>query len=82
MKIYHIYTQRNLADTMRDPDDIVTEQLSYCQSLDQAFKVAKDYIKNRFFHKNTKLTKSGTGYVASDFCSYGATLYIKEIEVI
>lgn len=79
---YKIYTRRNLADTMRDPDEIVIEDLGYKHSLEAAKSVANDYINKRFFHKDTKLMerKDGT-YSATDFCSYGATIIVESITI-
>ncbi len=80
---YKIYTERNLADTSRDPDEYVYEQLGYKNNLDDAIKVANEYIQKRFFTKDTQLTK-GQGKVvlrALDFCSYGAEINIEEIDI-
>jgi hypothetical protein len=80
---YRIYTERNLADTTRDPDEYVYEELGYKNNLDDAIKVANEYIKNMFCRKDTKLTK-GRGKIvlrALDFCSYGAEINIEEINI-
>jgi hypothetical protein len=80
---YKIYTKRNLADTSRDPDKYVYEQLGYKNNLEDAIKVANEYIQKRFFRKDTQLTK-GQGKVvlrALDFCSYGAEINIEEIVI-
>jgi hypothetical protein len=77
---YKIYTERNLADTSRDPDEIVIEELGYKHNLDDAKLIASDYIKTRFFHKNTELIENRNGsFSATDFSSYGATIIIKPI---
>ena len=82
MKAYKIYTVRNLADTIRDHDDIVTTELGYTRKLEVAIHKAKDYIANSFFHKDTDLKKSSDGsYSATDFCSYGATIRIEVIDI-
>jgi len=79
---YRIYTQRNLADTWRDPDNIVTEDLCYKQSEDDAKSVAMDYIKNNFFHRDTQLReRTGGGFIATDFSSYGATIIVEPIVI-
>lgn len=79
---YKIYTERNLADTSRDPDQIVNEDLGYVHNLENAKKIASDYIKKRFFHKDTELLKRKDGtHTATDFCSYGATIIVKPIEI-
>lgn len=81
--VYRIYTERNLADTTRDPDEYVYEELGYKNNLDDAVKVANEYIQKRFFRKDTQLTK-GQGKIvlrALDFCSYGAEINIEEINI-
>jgi hypothetical protein len=79
---YRIYTRRNFADTMRDPDEIEINDLGYRHNLKDAKKVANDYIKKRFLNENTKLTKIKDGkYSATDFCSYGATIIIEPIAI-
>lgn len=79
---YRIYTERNLADTTRDPDEMVYEELGYKFDLDEAKSVANNYIKKMFFHKDTELKerKSGT-YAATDFASYGATVIVEPITI-
>jgi hypothetical protein len=79
---YKIYTSRNLADTIRDPDEIVIEDLGYKFNLEDAKLVANNYIKKSFFHKDTelKVRKDGT-YTATDFCSYGATVIVEPITI-
>ena len=80
--VYKIYTERNLADTMRDPDEIIIEELGYKYILEEAKSIANNYIKTRFFNKDTELKKSKDGtYTATDFCSYGVTIIIKPITV-
>jgi len=79
---YKIYTQKNLADTSRDPDEYVYKQLGYQTNLDEAVKIANAYIKENFFNKDTKL-RTGQGkvaFTAHDFCSYGETINIEENE--
>jgi hypothetical protein len=80
---YKIYTERNLADTSRDPDNYVYQQLGYKNKLEDAVAVANEHIKKRFFKKDTKL-KKGEGNIvfrALDFCSYGAEIIIEEIQI-
>lgn len=80
---YKIYTKANLADTSRDPDEYVYEQLGYKNNLDDAVKTANEHIKKRFFRKDTELRK-GEGnivFTALDFCSYGARIIIEEITI-
>lgn len=81
---YKIYTQQNLADTCRDPDDYVYDTLGYRNDLNEAILVAENFIKTRFFHKDTKLrarepNEEAEVYHATDFCSYGKTIIIKEV---
>ncbi len=80
---YRIYTKRNLADTTRDPDEYVYEQLGYKNNLDDAVKIAKDFIQKRFFRKDTELRKGegNIAFTALDFCSYGARIIIEEIAI-
>jgi len=79
---YRIYTERNLADTTRDPDEMVYEELGYKFDLDEAKLVANDYIKTRFFHKDTELKKrNNVTYTATDFASYGATVIVESITI-
>jgi sulfur relay (sulfurtransferase) complex TusBCD TusD component (DsrE family) len=78
---YRIYTETNYADTSRDPDDIHITELGYKHQLDDALKFANEYIKEHFFHKDTELHYYEDGYEATDFRSYGATIYVKEIKI-
>lgn len=81
---YRIYTSRNLADTCRDADDIHIEELGYRIELEDAKKLAYDYIKDRFFadNKDNKLYEHKDGsFSAFNFCSYGETIYIKPIDL-
>jgi len=78
--MYRVHTSVNYADTCRDPDNIHVDELGYFKKLEKALDIANSYIKNRFFHKNTTLTKSLNGnYSATDFCSYGKTIYVTKI---
>lgn len=81
---YKIYTQVNLADTSRDPDDYIYSTLGYRKNIIEAMMLADEYINTRFTDKNTMLRKVPPNkekilYTATDFCSYGATIMIKEI---
>ncbi len=77
---YRVYTERNLADTTRDPDQIVIEELGYKHNLDDAKLLATDHIKNHFFHKDTLLKERIDGtHTATDFCSYGVTIIIQPV---
>ena len=79
---YRIYTERNLADTTRDPDEMIYEELGYKFDLADAKSVANNYIKTRFFHKDTELKERNDGtYTATDFASYGATVIVKPINI-
>lgn len=82
MTIYRIYRRVNYADTCRDPDDIRIEELGYKINLEEAKKIAKKYIKDNFFKKDTVLHENNDGsWSGTDFCSYGATVIIQPIEV-
>lgn len=81
---YKIYTRQNLADTSRDPDDYVYETIGYRIYENAAVSLAEDFIKTRFFHKDTQLklvesNKENHIYRATDFCSYGRTIIIEEV---
>jgi len=79
---YRIYTEVNLADTTRDQDEMFYEEIGYKLDLYEAKLVAKEYIKTRFFHKDTELKKRNNGtYTATDFASYGVTLIIESITI-
>lgn len=79
---YRIYTKINLADTCRDPDEIVITELGYKHKLEDAKQLANDYIKESFFRKDMVLEerKDGT-YSATDFCSYGVTIIVEPINI-
>jgi len=79
---YRIYTRRNLADTTRDPDQMIFEELGYKSDLEDAKSVANKYIKERFFRKDTELSEYKDGTIgATDFSSYGATVVISPITI-
>ncbi len=80
---YRIYTDVNLADTCRDSDNIHTTELGYKNNLDDALLLANTFIKEHFFHKDTELYKNkGMNlYTATDFCSYGKTIYVEKIKI-
>jgi len=78
--MFRIYASVNAADTSRDPDDIHITELGTRSGLSSAQSVARKYIKETFYHKNTKLNKSSPGnYRATDLCSYGATVIIEPL---
>ena len=77
MTIYKVSTKTNYADSWRDPDDIVIVELGYKQNLDDALLIANNYISHHFLDKNEKLRKNDKGnYWATDFRSYGTTIYV------
>lgn len=81
--IYRLYTEQNLADTSRDKDDIIIEELGYYEDCDMALRKAENFINDNFFHKDTKMKLKRTGYyTATDFCSYGKTINLIPIEII
>lgn len=80
MVVYKVYTKTNYADTWRDPDDIHIVDLCHKSSLDDALKVANDYIQEHFLKKDTFLCENLIGnYSATDFRSYGTTIYVDKI---
>lgn len=79
---YKIYTKRNLADTSRDPDDIVIEKLAYRNSLDEAKQYANDYIKEKFLGVQPLKEYKDGSYRATNFCSYGETIIIEKVNSI
>jgi hypothetical protein len=82
MKIYRIYTEYNSSDRMMDPPEIHIEELTYKKTLKSALIFANSFIKKNFFHKNTRIENDSCGdYQATDFCSWGKTIYIKEITI-
>lgn len=77
---YKIYTKRNLADTSRDKDNMVVEELAFRTSLDEARQYANDYIKKKFFHKGIQLKEYRDGsFRATNLCSYGETIIVEKI---
>jgi hypothetical protein len=51
-------------------------------SEDDAKSFARDYIRNNFFHKDTHLReRTGGGFTATDFSSYGATIIVEPIVI-
>jgi hypothetical protein len=80
---YVIYKEINLADTWRDTDNIVKETLAYKNNFNDALSFGYSYIKNNFLKKDTKFHKYNNinNYRATDFCSYGETVYIDEIKI-
>lgn len=81
-EIYRVYISVNYADTCRDPDDIRIEELGFFNNKEKAISIANSFVKNNFFHKNTTLTEAKNGNLsATDFCSYGKTIYVIKIKV-
>lgn len=92
MKIYKFYADKNYADTSRDPDDIYI-LLDY-QDFETAKKrvekyIDENFITDKFYNKRNpdnpikrvvKLDKNGE-YQATHICSYGETIYLKEINL-
>ena len=80
--IYRIYTERNLADTCRDPDDIVITELGYRYSEEDALRLARDFIRNNFWKNHTDLSKDSKGnYSSLEICSYGRNLVIEKLKI-
>ena len=78
---YRIYTEYNCADTCRDPDDIHTTEIGYKHTLKDALLFAKNYIKENFSNKDIELHKNKNNHEATDFCSYGKTIHVKEMMI-
>lgn len=74
---YTVYTEVDSADTTRDVSNITTTQLGIYNK-EEAFKVAKKYIKRHFF-KQTDISKADGYWWAMDTCSYPEVLFIKEL---
>ena len=85
--IYRVYTRQNLADTSRDPDEIIIDDLGYFDNIDKAILFAQGHIKEHFFsskiHTPTldKNAEKGHAYTAYEFCSYGRFLHIDKTMV-
>ena len=77
---YKIYTRVNYAETSRDADDIRIYSIGYKDKLEDALDVANKFIYENFFHKDTKLKKYGNNYQATDFCSWGKTIIVEQIQ--
>jgi hypothetical protein len=80
--MYRIYTVVNAADTCRDPDDLHYTELGYAENLEEVKLFAEKYIKQHFVNKDTQLHQHNGQWLASDFCSYGATIVIEKMEKI
>jgi len=81
-EIYRVYTSINYADTSRDPDNIHIEELGFFDNKEKAISIASNFIENNFFNKNTKIRELKNGnFSATDFCSYGKTIYVIKIKV-
>ena len=78
---YQIYTSVNYAETSRDADDIRIDNIDYKEKLEDALDVANKFIKEKFFHKDTKLKKYNNNYAATDFCSWGKTIVVEQINI-
>lgn len=78
---YKIYTKINTADTCRDANNYVYTKIGNKEKLEDALKVANQYIQKEFFRKNIKLSegKGNIIFTATDLCSYPETLIIKQI---
>lgn len=94
MKIYKFYADKNYADTSRDPDDIHILFEEYYHDFETAKKRVEKYIyenflTDKFYNERNpdnpikrvvKLDKNGE-YKATHMCSYGETIYLKEINL-
>jgi len=78
---YKIYTERNNAETSRDPDDYTYKQIGQRDTLPEAVRVAQEYIENHFIKKSAEL-RAGKGkqlFRATDFCSWPETIIIEKL---
>ncbi len=78
--MYRIYTKVNLADTSRDPDDIIIKELCYKKTKKEAKEFCNKYISKKFFNKDSELYENNGIIHAIDFCSYGETIIAKKIK--
>lgn len=78
---YRIFTSVNYAMTSRDADDISIDTIGYKDRLEDALEVANKFIKKEFLHKDTELRKYENNYTATDFCSWGKTIVVKQIDI-
>ena len=81
MKVYRIYTKKNLADTMRDPDDIVINELCYKKGQQGAIDFCREYIKEHFKDPEAEIHENKTELYATNLVSYGETIIAQKIEV-
>ena len=84
MKIYKFYSVRNLAETWRDPDEIVYSDEAYFSSFEKMEKYVLEFLKNRYQKQkdiptNIKLNETGRWHY-DVFGSWAPTYYVEEIE--
>jgi hypothetical protein len=82
MNVYRIYTRVNAADTCRDLDDYHYTELCYKSSPEKAKEYIEEYVKEHFFKpEETRIYEDEDGFHATNFVSYGATIFAKKVEV-
>ncbi len=78
--MYKIFTEVNLADTWRDPDEFVYMELGYTDDLQEAMTFCDKYIQKHFFNRDAKMKKVSDGsYAAFNTRSYGEKLMIQKM---
>lgn len=84
MQIYKFYSVRNLAETWRDPDEIVYEDEYYTSSIMEMERYALNFLKENYPYydlpKSIELNDKGEWHF-DIFGSWLPTYYIKEIEM-
>jgi len=81
--MYRIYTEVNLAETCRDPDDIRYTELGGSDDLNTAIEFAKKYIKQKFiFPERAVLYEHNGSYSATDSGSWPKTIVIEKLKEI
>jgi len=80
-KMYKVYTSINLADTLRDPNNILIKDLGYFKDLNSALEKGYEYI-DRYYKDSTRYKKTlkekNNVYLGG---SYSTELIIKPIKI-
>lgn len=83
MKIYKFYSIRNLADSWRDPDEIVYKDEFYSTSMEKMKRHVLKFLKKSYSNlelpKEIELDNKGK-WSFDIFGSYMPTYYIEEIK--
>lgn len=87
MESFRIYTRVNLADTSRDPDEIIIKTLAYKKKFISAVRFAYKYMEDNFSKPNLssfsgyKLRKKGSMWTEYEIASWGEEIIIEKIEL-